>query len=78
MIYIGHSIDYFVADRVPETLMEKWLFFIFAIFVPYLTIFQSLAEPSACSTLKNHQIWQKNSQKMKKSLAQLALTLFFG
>ena len=38
----------------------KKVFFlqIFAI-MNYLMIFQSFAEPSVCSTLKNDQIWQK-------------------
>ena len=71
-------LSYLVAEQVPRInpkmgLRQVEQGFIFCQFLQYLKIFQSLTVPSACSTLKNHQIWQK----MKKSLVQLAFNTFF-
>ena len=38
----------------------------FAKVLPYLMIFQTFAEPSAHSTLKNRQIWQKYLVKIEE------------
>ena len=41
-------------------------------------IFPSGVHWRCCRTLKNHQIWKINWQKIKKSLRRLAINPFFG
>ena len=48
----------------------------FFIFLPNLIIFRNSAVSSVCSTLKNHQIWQKIGKKWRKALFNLPQTHF--
>ena len=82
-----------MTDRVPEInfrvyrisqkmglrhVKQGFSSFFAQIFGIHLMIFQSRACRRYCKTLKNHQIYQNNWRKMKKSLVQLALKPHFS
>ena len=73
-----------LTERVPQTPIfgypesdeKRGISSFFAIFLPYLMIFQSSAAPLARTTMKNHQKWQNIWPKMRKSLVQFAFNPF--
>ena len=62
-----------ISRKMGRMQVEQGFSLFFSIFLPNLMIFQSFAVPLACSTLKNHQIWQK----MKKGRVPLSLNPYF-
>ena len=72
--FSGPLCNMWVLGMYPQCMaMEKWvegkLNKAFLQFLPYLMILKVLLAPTVCSTLKNHQIWQKKfGGKCRKSL----------